>query len=398
MVGLALVGLVTFLTPPSSRAGSTTQVIAYALLCLGVALWALADLPREPHPALRRRGLPVALGLVTVAGCVGSAAGAGGYSMIAFSAVALMVAADVLPVAGLLAILALGVLTTEAGGLILSQDLADLLGTPLLLVVGVSFGRNRASLRVQAEQARQLLAQHERLRTEQRRADVLEERARIAREVHDVLAHSLGALGIQLQTVRALITVHHDTDRALEALAAAQHMASGGLKETRRAVLALRTDTLPLHDELARASAEVAERHQAQVGYQTLGVPVALPPEATVALTRIAQESLVNAVKHAPGQPITVDLDYREDDVRLTVSNPLASGGPGAAGTPVPLHTVDSGYGLTGMRERLLLIGGSLEAGQRAGRWVVVADLPLPASAPGASSTTTTATTGEADS
>jgi signal transduction histidine kinase len=182
-----------------------------------------------------------------------------------------------------------------------------------------------------------------------------------------------------------LITVHHDEDRALEALAAAQRMASGGLNETRRAVLALRTDTLPLHDELARATAEVAERHQVQVRYQASGVPVALPPEATVALTRIAQESLVNAVKHAPGADIEVDLNYRADGTVLTVSNPLAprqhgtDGGGTEGGGTDGLHTVDAGYGLVGMRERLLLLGGSLEAGPRDGRWVVVADLPLPA-------------------
>jgi signal transduction histidine kinase len=384
-IGLAVVGLVTFITPPSTRAELVTQVIAYAVLCLGMAGWALADLPRNPRPVMRSHGLPVALGAVTAAGCAGSTAGGGGYSLIAFSAVALMVAAEMLPAARWVAIASLGVLATEAGGLAYGQDLGVLLGSPLLLAVGVLFGRNRASLRVQAEQASQLLAQHEELRAEQRRAEVLAERARIAREVHDVLAHSLGALGIQLQAVRALITVHHDEDRALEALAAAQRMASGGLNETRRAVLALRTDTLPLHDELARATAEVAERHQVQVRYQASGVPVALPPEATVALTRIAQESLVNAVKHAPGADIEVDLNYRADGTVLTVSNPLAprqhgtDGGGTEGGGTDGLHTVDAGYGLVGMRERLLLLGGSLEAGPRDGRWVVVADLPLPA-------------------
>ena len=373
-----MVGLISFLTPPSAHDRVVTQAIAYGVLCAGVALWALADLARDPHPALRRHGLPISLATVTAAGCVGSTAGSVGYVMIAFSAVALMAAAELLPAPAWLAIAALGIVATEVGGVVFSQDIGVLAGSPLLLAVGVSFGRNRASLRVQAEQARQLLAQHEQLRAEQRRAEVLQERARIAREIHDVLAHSLGALGIQLQTIRALITVHNDTDRALEALAAAQGMASSGLSDTRRAVLALRTDTLPLHDELARATTELAELHQARVGYRFAGPPVALPPEATVAMTRIAQESLVNAVKHAPGAEITVDLDYRDDHVALTVSNPLVRDVPGPAGA---LRTADAGYGLTGMRERLALLGGTLEAGPHDGRWVVVADLPLPAAA-----------------
>jgi signal transduction histidine kinase len=378
--GLAVVGLLTFLAPPSARGEAATQVIAYAVIGAGVAVWALAELPRRIPAAVRRTGLPIALGAMTAAGCLGAAAGSGGDTMIAFSVVALMSAAESFSLQAFLSIALLGVLAAEIGGIVFGQGPGTLLGFPLLLAFGVLFGRNRASLRVQAEQARQLLAKNEQLQAEQRRADVLEERARIAREVHDVLAHSLGALGIQLQTVRALFTVHNDPDRALDALATAQRMASGGLAETRRAVHALRTDFLPLHDELARATAEIAGRHHVHVHYQTSGTSLPLPPEATVALQRIAQESLVNAVKHAPGADIAVDLSYREDGVRLTVTNPLTPDGSGTTDSEADaLRTLDAGYGLTGMRERLLLLRGSLEAGQRDGQWVVVAELPLPA-------------------
>ena len=373
--GLAVVGVLTFLDANATRAERTTQVAAYALICAGVGLWFLADLPCHATSTVRRAGLPAALATVAAAGCLGATADGGGTSMVVFSAATMISAAELLSLPAALAITLLGVLATEVGGLAFGQGAGTLLGYPLLLAVGVLLGRNRASLRVQAEQARQLLAQHDRLRAEQRRADVLEERARIAREVHDVLAHSLGALGIQLQTVRALFTVHHDADRALEALATAQRMASGGLTETRRAVQALRADPLPLPDELARAAAEVAGRHHVRVACESSGTPVPLPTEATVALLRIAQEALVNAVKHAPGADIAVDLDYREDGVRLTVANPIAHAGQ-VAGREGGLHTADAGYGLTGMRERLLLLSGTLEAGEHDGRWVVTADLP----------------------
>jgi signal transduction histidine kinase len=395
-IGLAVVGLLTFRALPTVRGGAATQVIAYAVVCVGVAVWVLAEFPRGTPAVMRRAGLPIALGAVTAAGCLGATAGGGGQFMIAFAAVAVMSAAEALPLRAWLAIALLGVLAAEIGGIVFGESFGTLLGYPLLLAVGVLFGRNRAALRVQAEQARQLLAKNEQLRAEQRRADVLEERARIAREVHDVLAHSLGALGIQLQTVRALFTVHNDPDRALAALTTAQGMASEGLKETRLAVHALRTDTRPLHDELARATAELAGRHHVRVHYQTSGTPLPLPPEATVALLRTAQESLVNAVKHAPGADIAVDLDYRENGLRLTVANPVPGDGPAAAGTGAgALRTLDAGYGLTGMRERLLLLRGSLEAGQQDGQWVVTADLPLtPAPltrAPGSASSLTTA-------
>jgi signal transduction histidine kinase len=377
ITGLVVVGLLAFLSPPSARGAAVTQAVAYAVICAGVAAWGLAEFWPDLSAAARRVLLPAALATVIVAGCAGGAAGGGGAFLIVFPAAALLSAAEEFSSQATLACALLGVLALEIGGLAFSEGVGTLLGFPLVLAVGVLMGRNRASLRVQAEQARQLLAQHDQLRAEQRRADVLEERARIAREIHDVLAHSLGALGIQLQTVRVLFTTHHDPDRALKALATAQHMASGGLAETRRAVHALRTDTLPLHDELARATAEHTAQHHVQVHYQTSGTPHQLPPEATVALLRIAQEALVNAVKHAPGADTEVSLDYRENDVRLTVANPLATGGPRTDG----LRTLDSGYGLTGMRERLLLLRGTLEAGQRNGQWVVMADLPLTPSA-----------------
>ena len=136
-------------------------------------------------------------------------------------------------------------------------------------------GRNRRSYRVQAEQAAALLEQYERLRAEQRRADVLDERTRIAREIHDVLAHSLGALGIQIQAAKAMLTDHQDVDRAVEALSTAQRMAADGLTETRRAVHALRVDTLPLAAELDGVVNTHRQRYQVPVTFADLRRPPA---------------------------------------------------------------------------------------------------------------------------
>jgi signal transduction histidine kinase len=284
------------------------------------------------------------------------------------------------------------------------------------------FGLQRRSYRVQAEQSAALLAQHERLQAEQRRADVLDERTRIAREIHDVLAHSLGALGIQIQAAKAMLTDQGDVDRAVSALTTAQRMAADGLTETRRAVHALRVDTVPLGEELATLVDTHRQRYRVPVTLETSGLARALPPDAALALLRAAQEAMVNAAKHAPGQRVAVRLDYGDNDVRLSVVNALngdgasardrASAGDGASaedGAPVRdgASAVDSasardwasardsasvrdedgasvrrpgsggGYGLTGMRERLRLLNGTLQAGPRKSEWAVTAELPL---------------------
>jgi signal transduction histidine kinase len=252
----------------------------------------------------------------------------------------------------------------------------------LIVASGLLIGRNWGAYRVQAEQSAELLAQSDQLRAEQRRADLLDERARIAREIHDVLAHSLGALGIQIQAARAVLTDHGDIDRANEILAAAQRMAAEGLVDTRRAVHALRTDTLPLDEELARVSDTYAQRYHVAASFDVGGVPGPLPPDATIALLRIAQESLVNAAKHAAGQGVAVRLDYAGADVRLTVRNDLAPGTPdgpvgGSSMTGADnVTTVNGGYGLTGMRERLRLLNGTLQAGRHGNQWIVTAEVP----------------------
>ena len=105
-----------------------------------------------------------------------------------------------------------GILPIWVAGPLNGSTLGTLAGYPLLIVACLSWGRNRRAYRVQAEQAAALLEQYERVRAEQRRADVLDERTRIAREIHDVLAHSLGALGIQIQAAKAMLTDHRDVD------------------------------------------------------------------------------------------------------------------------------------------------------------------------------------------
>ncbi|MBR7833016.1 hypothetical protein KDL01_07065 [Actinospica durhamensis] len=386
--GLILLGGFTFLHPPTSADGPLTQEIAYVVAVLGTLGWAAAVEPWFRLP--ERLGLPVlvgSLGVVAAAASVGAAAGGAGDVLIILAGSALMHAGSELPRRATLGIGLLGVAGLVLGGSAFHQGPGTLLGFPLLLVSGALVGGQRAAYRVQAEQAAALLAQHDRLRTEQRRADVLDERARIAREIHDVLAHSLGALSIQIQAVRAYFEDLDDPKRGLEGLATAQRMAADGLVETRRAVLALRTDTLPLHQELARAAAEHATVYRVSVHCETEGDPRPVPPDATVALLRTAREALVNAAKHATGRAVAIHLAYTPDRVRMTIVNDLAMSDHSdtadeaepdtGADTPPRPRTVDGGYGLTGMHERLRLLRGTLEAGVRGRAWVVAAEFPF---------------------
>ena len=328
-LGFAWLGVLAFLiSPPHGPSAVPVQIAGYALLGLGLLAWALIDL----HPAAQRqhtRWLAIILGVIAVATGFASAAGSGGGALIVFTFVAALTAGGETTLAVGVAVTGAGVLAFDVSGLAYGASYLVLLGVPAVLVGGLVIGRNRGAYRIQAEQSALLLAQREQLEAEQRRADLLDERARIAREIHDVLAHSLGALGIQIQAARAVLTDHHDIGKASEMLAVAQKMAGEGLVETRRAVHALRADTLPLSEELARVSDTYAERYHVPASFQTDGIPGPLPPEATVALLRVAQESLVNAAKHAAGQQVAVRLDYGDADVRLTVRNDLAPGGGG---------------------------------------------------------------------
>jgi signal transduction histidine kinase len=316
----ALIGILALINPPHSHAARAVQIAGFSVV--GAAL--LACLFVEEAPRYRGWGLPTALGAMAAAGGMVSVTSGNGQSLVAFAAIAAVVAGSEIEMSRAIAVGVAGILPIWIAGPLSGSSFGTLAGYPLLIVSCLLLGRNRRSYRVQAEQAAALLEQHERLRAEQRRAGVLDERARIAREIHDVLAHSLGALGIQIQTAKAMLTDSGDVDRAVEALTTAQRIASDGLTETRRAVHALRVDVLPLDEELTAVVDTHRQRYNVPVTLETSGPPRTLPPDTALALLRTAQEALVNAAKHASGQRVAVRLDYGENDVRLRVVNGLA--------------------------------------------------------------------------
>jgi signal transduction histidine kinase len=367
--GPVLIGAATFGYSAASGRDLGIEAVAFAIGAVAVAYWLLADLLPE-----HRQPYVLAGALIVMAAASGFAStGAHGGPLIGFAFMAAIGAGAGSSLLTGCVTTAIALVGVEAGALVTGASATSALGFPLLLIVAFVSGRNRAAYRRQAEQSAALVTQMEQLRAEQRRAAVLDERTRIAREIHDVLAHSLGALGIQLQAVRAVLTSHDDTGRALSLLDQAQRMAKDGLVETRRAVHALRAGTAGLDEELAALVDTHRSRHHARVSFGVGGQPRPLPPEATVALIRTAQEALVNTAKHAQAQPVDIGLNYGQDGVQMIISNPLPPGSPGPG---TEFTTVNGGYGLRGMRERLLLIGGSLSAASGDGRWTVTAQVP----------------------
>lgn len=237
--------------------------------------------------------------------------------------------------------------------------------TTVVTVVGIAL--TGYVLRLDAEArgtALRLLAQERAARAAEAESAALAERARIAREIHDVLAHSLSAQLVHLEAARLLIERGAEREQILERVVAARGMARDGLAETRQALSALRGEMSPLEVFLGELIA-TAEGTDVTV----TGEKRPLSAEASQAVRRVAQEALTNARKHAPGALVRISLDYGEREVTLDVRD---SGGP-----PGELAGSGAGYGLLGMRERAELLGGSLAAGPGEEGFVVTLKVPV---------------------
>ncbi|MGW7543603.1 sensor histidine kinase [Streptomyces sp. NPDC054770] len=224
--------------------------------------------------------------------------------------------------------------------------------TTAATVVGLALAGYVMRLDAEARgHAQLLLAQERAARAAEAESAALGERARIAREIHDVLAHSLSAQMVHLEAARLLIERGADREQILERVVAARGMARDGLAETRQALSALRGELTPLEDFLTEL---VGSTDGADV--TVTGERRSLPAEASQTVRRVAQEALTNVRKHAHGAKVHVRLDYTEHEVTLNVRD--------SGGRPGELTGAGSGYGLLGMRERAELLGGSLEAGR----------------------------------
>lgn len=255
--------------------------------------------------------------------------------------------------------LILGLVSENPGGAIISIVATVI---PWYLVM-----RLVARLRDGRAEADQLIEDLRESRAAAAEAAALEERGRVARDMHDVLAHSLSALALQLEGTRLLARDRGTDPEVVEAVERAHHLAGEGLAEARDAIAALRGEELPGPERLEH----LADAFAGDASVTISGTPRDLGSEARLAIYRTAQEALTNVLRHSAFDRVEISLAYEPEGVRLTVRD-------FGRGEPVPIGAASpgGGYGLTGMRERAELLDGRLRAEPTCDGFVVELWLP----------------------
>jgi signal transduction histidine kinase len=258
-------------------------------------------------------------------------------------------------------------------GLVIAESASDAAFNALLVAGTWLAGRALRTARVRTRELEVLAAQLEYEREERARLAVAEERARIARELHDVVAHGVSTMVVQAEAGETLL--ERSPDQARDSLRAIQATGRDALVEMRRLLgLLRRGDAAPALApqpglaELGRLAEQVTQAGL-PVELDVIGEPRAVPPGLDLSAYRIVQEALTNALTHAGPARARVTVRYGARELELEI----ADDGRGDAGG-------SGGHGLTGMRERVRLYGGELQSGRGAGGgFVVRARLPLEA-------------------
>jgi signal transduction histidine kinase len=400
LIVLVIVLVTVPLSTPHLGAGARGIAIAVTLVVSAVtwAIWNfVGDRPR------------VWLALLAVMGAAGGAlAGLSSLSTaVAVGCVVTVSAGARLPAELSVAIVAETVAAFLIAGLVSGTPSEALIGWTAGFIGLWAFGLTRRAYLLRAVEAEQALEQARRAHAAETQAAALAERARIAREIHDVLAHALAAVSVNLQAAEGLLDAVPDKGpelaKVVECVERAGALTKEGMAETRRAILALRDDSVgapagyaarpsaqpagpgaagdaadpadPPAERLTHRLRDLVDEHRAAgdtaVEFTVAGTPRPLGSERALTVYRTAQEALTNARKHAPGQPVSLTVTYTPDEVTLRVSNPLPP-----TGTEGPLAHAGTGYGLTGLRERAALADGTLTAAAEDGQWTVRLTLP----------------------
>ena len=238
----------------------------------------------------------------------------------------------------------------------------------LLAVTGQFIRRGRES----QNRTELLMAQLQDAREGEAAAAAMAERSRIAGELHDVLAHSLSGLAIQLQGARKLAgreAVSEDLRAAIERSA---ELTRAGLADAKQAVSALRGEQLPTLDQLAALVEGFRRDTGADATLRIDGASRSLPAEASLALFRGAQEALTNISRYAPGATTCVTVSYQADRTLVTVEDHV-----GAPQASEVLANAGGGHGLMAMRERAARAGGTARAWPTADGWRVELEVPV---------------------
>ena len=261
-------------------------------------------------------------------------------------------------------------------------DLYDLFNDWVLLAAAWTLGQGVRQRRAHAAALQDRAARLEQERDEKARQAATQERLRIARELHDVVAHSLSVVGVQAGAARLVLDADPDPTRARAAVAAIEATANRAIAEMRRALGILRDPErsgaalapLPGLGQLPALLDQVRAAGLA-VALAVAGTPRPLATSIDLSLYRIVQEALTNALKHARASRAEVTVCWAAHEITVEVTDD-GRGPPPSADHP-------QGTGTVGMRERVALFGGELRVGPRPqGGYAVRACLPLPAEAP----------------
>jgi len=344
--------------------GTTRATATVALTVLGLGLWAVV---------LRRRvrAVPIRAACLVGTGLCGAALDllrpAGPGFILAYMAVAAVAVALPRRVA-----LGCGAVVLTAAASAEAYESDHPVGAALTLVSGGAFFFVCATLaaisRDARAQAEALVAQEAATRGAREEAARLAERGRLARELHDVLAHTLSGLAVQLEGSR-LLAAKTDADPRLTAqIDGAGKLARDGMASARNAIDTLRGQLLPGPADLPA----LIEQAGLPVRYEVTGEPRPLPADAALAVYRTVQEALTNATRYGgTGVKATVALRWSPSEVVAEVVD--------AGGDRVPADLPSGGYGLAGLAERAALAGGRVDAGPTAEGWRVTVTLPVPA-------------------
>jgi signal transduction histidine kinase len=332
--------------PPGLSGEGLAVSLALVAFLAGVAMalpW--GDIPDEPRI--------LGLALIGVAACVFAALqpDAAGFTGVYFVVVVSAARLDLRTAAILSGLSLAGVIAAFA--LFREDAAATIIGllfsvTPWFFVMRLlrQVGRRREEAETLVEELRESRAAHA-------ESVALAERGRLARDMHDVLAHSLSALALQLEGARLLARDRDSDPEVVAAIERAHHLAADGLDEARAAIGALRGEAMPGPERLRVLADGFGDRARVTV----TGDPRPLASEARLAIYRTAQEALTNVTRHSDAERVELRLAYEPEGTRLIVEDTGAAL-PVAAG-PSP----GGGYGITGMRERAELLGGRLDAG-----------------------------------
>jgi signal transduction histidine kinase len=334
--------------------------VAFGLLAIAGVSWIVALV-------LRRDNSPISLAAIGLMALTGGALVAFGAIAMVFPAVAVMSATVRwrIPVAA--AVAAAGWLAMFVAEVATKASLGVILGCLAAILAGALIGISRRQAVEQTALAARTELERARMEVERERAQLLSERNHMAREIHDVLAHTLAALSLQLEAFGTVVDGEPGTTPAVrQQLERTRRLVHEGLEEARGAVRALRDDPLPLEDQLQKLCAQ----HDADL--TVTGRPTPLSPEVAISLYRVAQEALTNVLKHATRAATSGGLSYGEQNLSISIEN------AGAQGFSA-LKDSGGGYGLQGIAERLALLGGHMEAGPIPKGWRVTATVPLAA-------------------